>query len=324
MSHEVQTMAYTNEVPWHGLGVKLTEDAGIDVWKKEAGMEWTGELAPAQFETPTCYIEVPGRKVLYRSDNFHPLSIVSDRYKPVHPGEILEFFRDLVEKYKGFKLETAGVLFDGKKVWALARSTSEDVLFDAVGDRVLRYLLLATSYDLSIPTIVQQTSVRVVCNNTLGFALSAGDAKAEPRITVSHRTNFDQDVVRQRMMLDEQWKMFGDSMQRLMQKKMTDEAARIFFVDVFFPEELRKAQNISEKSINRKVDELMAAYRNAPGSQLDSAKATAWGALNAVTYGIDHASRARTADSRLDRAWFGEGQTIKSRATARALQFAGN
>jgi hypothetical protein len=61
----------------------------------------------------------PEQKVLYRSDTKAPLSVVSSRYQVVQPAEILEFYKDLTE-VGGFELETAGVLKDGKKLWALA------------------------------------------------------------------------------------------------------------------------------------------------------------------------------------------------------------
>jgi Domain of unknown function (DUF932) len=40
---------------------------------------------------------------------------------------VLEFYRDLVD-LGGFGLETAGVLKDGKKFWALARTGQETLL----------------------------------------------------------------------------------------------------------------------------------------------------------------------------------------------------
>ena len=42
-------------------------------------------------------------------------------YQVVQPSEILEFYRDLTE-FGGFELETAGVLKEGRKLWALART----------------------------------------------------------------------------------------------------------------------------------------------------------------------------------------------------------
>ena len=53
------------------------------------------------------------------------------------------------------------------------------------------------------------------------------------------------------------------------------------------------------------------------GSDLESAKGTAWGALNAVTQLMDWET-ARTDDARLANAWFGGGVNVKAK-TAEAL-----
>ena len=42
-------MAYVGSTPWHGLGNQLTENQPIDVWAKEAGMDWTIRKAPVRF-----------------------------------------------------------------------------------------------------------------------------------------------------------------------------------------------------------------------------------------------------------------------------------
>ena len=38
--HLVQTMAYINDRPWHGLGTQLEPNQPIEVWAREAGMDW--------------------------------------------------------------------------------------------------------------------------------------------------------------------------------------------------------------------------------------------------------------------------------------------
>src|SRR5688572_15492788 len=109
MSHEVESMAYVQAVPWHGLGNKLSEGQPLEVWQREAGMDWTIREAPVQFTPPNTQSETfEGHKVLFRSDSDFPLSIVSNRYKVVQPREVLEFYRELVDA-GGFELETAGV-----------------------------------------------------------------------------------------------------------------------------------------------------------------------------------------------------------------------
>jgi len=62
-----------------------------------------------------------GEFVLARNDTHEALSIVSADYHIVQPGEVLEFYRDLMDDY-GYTLETAGSLNNGRKVWALART----------------------------------------------------------------------------------------------------------------------------------------------------------------------------------------------------------
>jgi hypothetical protein len=56
------------------------------------------------------------------------------------------------------------------------------------------------------------------------------------------------------------------------------------------------------------------------GAELTAANGTAWGLLNSVTEFVDHERRARSQDSRLDSAWFGQGAAVKQRALDHALQ----
>jgi len=191
MAHLVETMAYRNAEPWHGLGNRLSEGQPLEVWQREAGMEWRILEAPVQYQTGSELHDFSDQKVLYRSDSQLPLSVVSKRYQVVQPREVLEFYRDLVE-VGGFELETAGVLKGGRKLWALAKTGQEAVLRG--GDRVKAYLLLATACDGSLATTAQFTSVRVVCNNTL--AMAVGDSAGA--VKVRHSTQFDaSDVKRQ-------------------------------------------------------------------------------------------------------------------------------
>ena len=75
--------------------------------------------------------------------------MVSGRFQVVQPSEILEFYRDLVS-LGGFELETAGVLKEGRKLWALAK-TGQSVSLKG-NDRVKGYLLLATACDGTLAT----------------------------------------------------------------------------------------------------------------------------------------------------------------------------
>ena len=194
MAHEVQTMAYVEAEPWHGLGNRLPANQPIEIWQQQAGMDWTINETPVLFNVSNeggLHVKANvDAKVLYRSDTHVPLSVVSKRYKVVQPHDVLEFYRDLTHA-GGFELETAGVLKAGRKLWALARTGQETLLRG--GDKVAAYLLLATSCDGTLCTTAQFTSIRVVCNNTLNMAV--GDSSGA--VKVPHSTKFDTQLVKQ-------------------------------------------------------------------------------------------------------------------------------
>ena len=169
MAHLVETMAYVGQTPWHGLGNPLGKRQSIDVWAKQAGMDWDIRETPVRYMTRGNDVlgeimSFPEQKVLFRSDTNTPLSVVSNRYQVVQPREILEFYRDLT-KVSGFELETAGVLKGGKKFWALAKTGQDSALKG--NDVTNGYILLATACDGTFATTAQFTSIRVVCHNTL-------------------------------------------------------------------------------------------------------------------------------------------------------------
>jgi len=151
--HLVETMAYAGEKPWHGLGNKLAPQQSIDTWKQQAGMDWQIEQSKVRYISGSDHVGIinafPEQKVLYRSDTKAPLAVVSKRFHVVQPGEILEFYRDLTA-YNGFELETAGVLREGRKFWALAKTGQSTSLKGR--DRVDGYLLLATACDGTLAT----------------------------------------------------------------------------------------------------------------------------------------------------------------------------
>ncbi len=310
MAHLVQTMAYQGQTPWHGLGNPLTEKQAIEVWLREAGMDWQIESSPVHYLTANSAMVYPDAKVLYRSDTGDALSVVSNRYQEVQPREVLEFYRDLVD-LGGFELETAGVLKGGKKLWALAR-TGEETLLKG-NDLVQGYLLLATACDGTLATTAQFTSVRVVCNNTLQLATADNNGA----IKVPHSTKFDADKVKQQLGIGvNHWQRFIGDIRKLADRPVHPFEARRFFVEVLGDPELPFHRQPNLKVLNH-VFGLYAG--EGMGSRLPAANDTAWGMLNAVTQYVDHSRRARSADNRLDSAWFGIGAAIKEKALNEAL-----
>ncbi|HIE5949138.1 DUF932 domain-containing protein [Burkholderia cepacia] len=318
--HLVQTMAFQGEEPWHGLGNKLAPKQPLEVWKRAAGMDWTIEEAEVRFVAAGnrnlgSIHAFPEQKVLYRSDTKMPLSVVSARYQVVQPEQILEFYRDLTE-VGGFQLETAGVLKEGRKLWALARTGQSGTLKSK--DEVNGYLLLATACDGTLATTAQFTSVRVVCNNTLQIALDHNVGA----VKVPHRSQFDaQAVKRQLGIAVSSWDAFMVRTKALAERKITDSTAEAFLRRVLTYSTAnntdREAIAVNERAI-KAVGQLYAG--RGKGADLPSASGSAWGILNAVTEYVDHHRRARSDDHRLDAAWFGAGAALKQRAWDEAMK----
>ena len=201
MAHQLTTrangyteMAFVGETPWHGLGQSLDQNASIEQWQVSAGMDWTIERTPVLYTgNEPLPVRFEGQNVLYRSDTNAPLSVVSDRYKPVQPIEVLEFFRDLVEQ-NGFRLHTAGTLFGGKRLWALAETGKFAEI--SKGDGIGGFLLLSTSADKSLATTARFTTVRVVCNNTLSYATR----DTRQMVSFTHATEFNKELMQTKLM----------------------------------------------------------------------------------------------------------------------------
>ncbi|MDF3840536.1 DUF932 domain-containing protein [Pseudomonas citronellolis] len=318
MAHLIERMAYVGDAPWHGLGSRLSPHQPLEVWQREAGMDWQILESPVHFKANVVghlgsLHAFPEQKVLYRSDTQAPLSVVSQRYQVVQPRDVLDFYRELTQ-VSGYELETAGVLKGGRKFWALAR-TGQGAAIKG-NDQVNGYLLLATSCDGTLATTATPTTVRVVCNNTLSIALDG----ATRAIKVPHNTRFDPQQVKQQLGIAvSQWDDFMYRLRTLAERKVTSKEVLSFLTTVLGDHSPSAQQTNGVPNIRamQKVENLYQGHGR--GSSLESANGTAWGLLNAVTEYVDHARRARSNEYRMDSAWFGQGAVIKQRALDAAL-----
>ena len=341
MAHLVENMAFVGQTPWHGLGNQLTPNQPIEVWAKQAGMDWRIESSNVSYmaenhKQQNLILPYQEQRVLYRSDTHEPLSVVSQRFQEVQPMEILHFYKDLTEQ-SGFELETAGVLKGGKKFWALAKTGQTSALKGK--DVSNGYILLATACDGTLATTAQFTSIRVVCNNTLAIALKGQNTSAGV-VKVPHSTKFDAEKVKQQLGISVRaWDEHMYEMKQLSQRKVTQQEAAAYFDAVF---------NNTSLSIAEQDDSIIQFYRNVAneanaanktepngramskvmdmfngqgrGAELSSAKGTAYGLLCSITEFVDHERRAMSTDHRLDSAWFGTGAAMKQRGLEQALR----
>lgn len=297
-------MAFTGQVPWHGLGQKVNPDASIEEWMEQAHMKWEINNSPVMYKNGVIH-EAPEYRVLYRSDNNQHLSVVSDRYKVVQPKEMFEFFRSLVDA-EGFQIETVGSLKGGRRMWAMAKTNIEEEVNS--GDLVKGNLLLITSCDGSLATTAKFISTRVVCWNTQAVALGEGGEE----VKVRHNTTFNAETVKGQMGLlgRKGFAAFIGRMRDLSSIDLGTEGAKMA-LSLILPTPTGELE-VHETKGFRKILDLFQG--GAMGSNLPGVAGTAWGLLNAVTEYTDHHVRSRTLENRLDSAWFGTGANLKATA----------
>lgn len=319
MAHQLDTISRatvsyaSTRREWHGLGQLMPIGATVEEWQKAANMDYKIQRARIRYATSHLQVNtlasdlhaVDDKVVLFRNDTGAALSVVSDSYKVVQPAEVLELFREWAAA-GGVTIESAGVLFGGKRYFATAK-LSETMCLDGTQDKMVLYALFSTSADGSLASEVRLVTVRVVCNNTLRLALNTGAA-----YRVTHRSVFSIETAKSVIeAANSEFSSFMDTARALAKMKMEQDIAEAMTVKL-----LEKAsEEVARESAA--FIKIMALFNgDAKGSEFDTARETAWGWLNAVTEYADHHVRARTDENRQASALWGPGDALKQKAVA--------
>lgn len=168
MAHEVETMYYTSNeangrfVPWHGLGTPVPNALTSAEALEAAGLDWAVDSKDVLTEDGDV---IPGYRANTRSTDGKVLGIVSNRYSIVQNSEAFDFTDSLVGE--GVTYETAGSLRGGKMIWLLAKLPETKIL----DDKVEPFVCFTNSHDGMGAIRACMTPTRVVCSNTVNFAL---------------------------------------------------------------------------------------------------------------------------------------------------------
>ena len=181
MAHEItehDNVVLHRQKAWHGLGV-VVQDAPTPMEALQiAGLDWDVEQWPLSATNGDTRLLVDDR-LNVRMPGAIKLGIVGHGYKVVQNREMAQFCQDLAEMNDVVKVESAGSIRGGKKIWFLLKGESFTV---RSSDHVEPYICVSNGHDGGTAIRATPTSVRVVCSNTLMLVIPDNERSASPRI----------------------------------------------------------------------------------------------------------------------------------------------
>ena len=316
MAHEVETLTYYGQVPWHGLGNPLPEE-GLRDWKiacETAGLSW-------KVVQETLLIAANGHAVeshvanVRASDN-KILGVVGSDYEVLQNCEAFEWFGPILESGDA-TIEAAGALRGGSRIFALAKISGaegqvrEFSVNASTPDNVNRYILLSHSHDGSLAVRVGITDIRVICHNTL---TAAHDSESSKLIRLRHTKNVKKNLETVREILDVTRQGFFATLEqyRLLASAEFNQSDILRYVELVFNVDPNLTLHKRTKDrINQIVD---LAYHGKGNNG-----ATLWDAYNAVTE-FTSWHRGTSNETRLNSVWFGDSAKLNKKAFDTALE----
>lgn len=286
MSHEVETMMYVREKPWHGLGVCVEEAPNSADALRIAGLDWKVDPRPVYTDNG---IKIPGYVANTRDSDNSVLGIVSDKYTIVQNVDAFAFTDSLIGE--DCRYETAGSLRNGKSTFMLARLPEKKILDDSFG----QYLCFTNTHDGSGAVKVCCTPVRVVCNNTLNLALES----AKRIWTCRHMGKMEDKLHEAEVTLglaEDYMDELAITAERLANTPLSNDDIQAIVAEMFPMNE--DSPERTKANMQKAKTEFMVAYYM---PDIEKFRNTAWGIVNAASDWIGHSSPQRNTSTYQER-----------------------
>ena len=298
-------MAYSGDTPWHGLGTGVQGEMTAREVLEKAKLDWGVTLHNVFASVNGEMREANGKRATVCDANGVVLGVVSNRYEPIQNVAAFEFFDSVVGGGQAI-YHTAGALYQGERVWILAKLPGELVL--PGNDVVTKYLLLVNSHDGSLALRMYYTPIRVVCHNTLTAALSNHDSG----VKIFHRGNVKEKVESAREVLGLATKYY-DRLEKIA-GEMVNVALNVAegekYLETILPDKSMSEENLIEA--RHAVRSLAFSGKGQDGS------GSAWGWWNGTTEYSDYHRKGTSGKVAIERrfasATIGSGSAFKAKA----------
>ncbi len=331
MAHEIESIMWYGDRPWHGLGVEVLQAQTSEEAIVKAGLDWEVKKREIFLADGT---KVPGYFAVVRTTDNKPLGVVGGRYVPLQNKSAFTFFDGLIGSKEAI-YETAGSLRGGKIIWIMSRLPGHIGWAD---DPIEQWFVLSNAHDGSRQVSLMATPVRVVCLNTLNAALRGVKVKFEMR----HTSGIMDRVIDAREALGVVTDYFTEMegvLKLLRNYSMSDQETKSY-IHSLFPLKVETNETLAGfgdtlnvefgPRIKKYIEKVMDLHECGKGSDIPGVKGTAYGAFNAACEFADHWQPVRGKPKgevgstgqlfkKLDSIWFGSAQRFKQRAFDQAV-----
>ena len=286
--------------PWHGLGVVVDKaPTQVDAIKL-AKLDWTVEKLPLFAKRNNNIVDIPDRYALTRMDTKYCTGVVMDRYEIVQNVEAFSFVDDIMKSEKGaVHYETAGSLYNGKKIFLLVKMPTSKVL----DDKIENYLFFTNSHDGLNAVKAGISNVRVVCDNTLQMAMRGATRTWSAHHTKSVKSR-QEEAIRTLKLASSYIKEMSKIAETMAGIKVNPDK----IIPTFFTK-----TDLEKLNVQNAVLQIIAIAKEK--DDLQNFKGTAWGVYNALADYVSHPtgrSQFRSPDRKMDA--FLKGYSILGKA----------
>jgi len=314
MPANIDSIAYTGQVPWHGQRVKLDNPMTAEQAIIAGNLGWEVVKEPLYFD-PVRTIKVKDRYATRRTDRLDApdggqLGCVGRGYNVLQNTDAFKFL-DPLRLADRAVYHTVGALDGGRRIWLLAKLPGE---IKVVGDDITeKYLLLSNSHDGTTAVRIAFTPIRVVCQNTLNLALRTAEG-----LWIKHYADVHdriKEAYRLLNIVNDAYDRAASTMKAMAKVQIGADQLKRYFQAVMPITTDNEEQKTRMIQRHQRWEHL---FTEGDGNRLPGVKGTVWAAYNGITQWVDRESYTRRLKEPLKSIWFGSGRMVKERAFSEA------
>lgn len=265
MSHEIMEndTIVSTEKCWHGLE-RIEETITFD----NSGLNWELVKAPTYFEVDGQFYLNSTEKTVVRKDIKLPIFTPKDSYGIIQNSRMWEILENSLEGVD-YTVKVTGSLKNCGIVFFSVDIEDESSLITLGDDQFKNYLTFMTSHNGTCKLTAYDTSIRVVCNNTLQYSLAN---KGQINLSIRHTKNAEERIENMEKVLHNLFdsrRAFYKNYERMANKRIHDDRARDSYQNLLIGDREPDSKR-GETRLENSLAELMGLFQAGKGNRGES------------------------------------------------------